>query len=304
MDVNVTREILKKVRQIEIRTHRLVDDSLAGHYHSVFKGRGMNFDEVREYVPGDEVRAIDWNVTARTGRPFVKKFVEERELTILLLIDLSASGEFGSAAGSKRERMAELGSVLAFSAVRNNDKVGLILFTDAVELYIPPAKGKTHILRVIREILFFEPQGRKTNLVSAIDFMNQVVKRRAIVFLISDYCLLGNFEQTLANLRPKLRTTARRHDLVTMAVNDRREIELPDVGLLTVEDAETGDLVEVDTGDAELRRAFGEIAAARQRELAHAVRGSGADHLALVSDEPYLPALLGFFKARERRRAR
>ena len=178
MDTQISSEILNKVRQVEIKTNRLVDESLAGHYHSVFKGRGMDFDEVREYVPGDEVRTIDWNVTARTGRTYVKKFTEERELTIMLLIDVSASGEFGSSHQSKREMMAELGSVLAFSAVRNNDKVGLILFTDEVELYIPPAKGKSHILRLIREILFFQPDGTGTNLEIAMDFTNRVIRRK------------------------------------------------------------------------------------------------------------------------------
>ncbi len=302
MDTQVSGDILKKVRQVEIRTNRLVDDTLAGQYHSVFKGRGMNFDEVREYVPGDEVRTIDWNVTARQGRPFVKKFVEERELTIMLLIDVSASGEFGSAFQSKREMMAELGSVLAFSAVRNNDKVGLILFTDEVELYIPPAKGKRHILRVIREILFFQPQGRQTDLANALDFANQVVKRRAVNFLISDFCLLDDFDKALANLKPKLSVTNRRHDLVAVSVTDPREHELPDIGLLTVEDAETGEQVDINTSDPAVREGFSRLAGEREKELAKCLRSTGVDMLSLTTDVSYLPALMGFFKTRERRR--
>ena len=193
----IPREILKKVRQIEVRTNRLVNDSFVGSYHSVFKGRGMNFDEVREYVAGDDIRSIDWNVTARTGVPHIKKFVEERELTIMLLIDISGSGDFGSGTVSKREMMAELGSVLAFSAVKNNDKVGLILFSDFVELYIPPQKGRSHILRLIREILFYEPHRRKTDLRIPLDFINRVMKRKSVAFLISDFCLPGDFEDSL-----------------------------------------------------------------------------------------------------------
>ena len=238
MNTEQAREILKKVRAIEIRTNRLVNDSLAGQYHSVFKGRGMDFDEVREYVPGDEVRTIDWNVTARTGHPFIKKFTEERELTILLLVDVSASGNFGSGAQSKRQMAAELASVLAFSAIRNSDKVGLILFTDQIEQYIPPKKGRQHVLRVIREILFFEPHSRGTDIVRALDFANQITSRRAIMFLVSDF-ELPDQEQALANLRRAVRLASRRHDVVALHVHDLREAELPDVGQLAIEDAET-----------------------------------------------------------------
>ncbi len=223
MDTQLTKEILKKVRQVEVRTSRLVNDSLAGNYQSVFKGSGMNFDEVREYVPGDDIRSIDWNVTARTGIPHIKKFTEERELTIMLMIDISGSGDFGSTDSSKREMMAELGSVLAFSAVKNNDKVGLVLFTDFVELYIPPQKGKTHILRIIREILFFQPQGKDTNLKLPLDFVNRVIKRKCINFLISDFCLPGNFQESLNDLQPKLQISNRRHDLIAVIVSDPRE---------------------------------------------------------------------------------
>src|SRR5476651_2808108 len=205
MDPAVTREILKKVRQVELRTRRLVTDALAGAYHSVFKGRGMDFDEVREYSPGDEVRTIDWNVTARSGRPFVKKFTEERELTILLLVDVSASGNFGSTSQSKREMAAELASVLAFSAIRNSDKVGLILFSDQIEQYIPPKKGRRHVLRVVREILYFEPKNRGTDIVQALDFANRVTRRRAVTFLISDFQTSGDQKQALASLQRAIR---------------------------------------------------------------------------------------------------
>jgi uncharacterized protein (DUF58 family) len=295
------KEILKKVRQVEVRTTRLVNDTLAGNYHSVFKGRGMNFDEVREYVPGDDIRTIDWNVTARTGVPHIKKFTEERELTIMLLIDISASGDFGSDGGSKRELMAELGSVLAFSARRNNDRVGLILFSDFVELYIPPKKGHSHILRVIREILFFQPQGRKTDLVAPLDFMNQVAHRRCVSFLLSDFCLPGSFEETLHRLQPKLQVTNRRHDLIAMIVSDPSEQQLPAVGWLTLEDAESGKQVEINTSDPAVRRGYAELAASRQNALHRAIHAAGLDLLRLSTDQPYLPALLQFFKARQRR---
>ncbi|MEE9421006.1 MAG: DUF58 domain-containing protein [Desulfatiglandaceae bacterium] len=302
MDTHISSKILEKVRQVEIKTNRLVDDTLSGHYHSVFKGRGMDFDEVREYVPGDDVRTIDWNVTARTGRTFVKKFTEERELTIMLLIDVSASGEFGSSAQSKREVMAELGSVLAFSAVRNNDKVGLILFTDDAELYIPPGKGRSHILRVIREILFFQPEGKNTDLVAALDFANQVIKRRAVTFLISDFCLPGDFSDSLEGFRPKLQITNRHHDMVAVSVNDPREWELPDIGLLTIEDSETGEQVELDTTRADIRNGFSQLANQRREELRRTIHSSGVDFLELSTDKPYLPVLLNFFSSRERRR--
>ncbi len=299
--MEITKEILKKVRQVEMRTSRLVNDSLAGSYHSVFKGRGMNFDEVREYVPGDDIRAIDWNVTARTGVPHIKKFTEERELTIMLIIDISSSGEFGSGASSKRELMAELGSILAFSARRNNDKVGLILFTDFVELYIPPKKGRSHILRVIREILFFQPQGMRTDLLIPLDFINRVAKRRCVTFLISDFCLPGVYEEALDRLQPKLQITNRRHDLISMIVSDPREQQLPDVGWLTLEDAESGEQVELNTSDPAIRRGYAELAANRHSRLRRAIRSAGLDLLDLSTDQPYLPALLQFFKARQRR---
>lgn len=303
MDTQLTKEILKKVRQVEVRTSRLVNDSLAGNYQSVFKGRGMNFDEVREYVPGDDIRSIDWNVTARTGIPHIKKFTEERELTIILMIDISGSGDFGSTDSSKREMMAELGSVLAFSAVKNNDKVGLVLFTDFVELYIPPQKGKTHILRIIREILFFRPQGKNTDLKLPLDFINRVIRRKCVSFLISDFCLQGDFEETLNDLQPKLQISNKRHDLIAVIVSDPREFELPDVGWLTLEDAETDEQVELNTSDPDIRQQYSERAKVRQRSLQRTIRSAGIDILNLFTDAPYIPPLLSFFGARKGRNA-
>ena len=304
MKNGLTKEILQKVRQIEVRTNRLVNDSLAGSYHSVFKGKGMNFDEVREYVAGDDIRSIDWNVTARTGIPHIKKFVEERELTIILMIDISASGEFGSATTSKREMMAELGSVLAFSAVRNNDKVGLILFTDFIELYIPPKKGRSHILRVIREILFFKPERKATDLKIPLDFINRVIKRKSVAFLISDFCLAENYDKNMEELHTKLQISNKHHDLISLIISDPREHQLPDVGWITVEDAESGHQVELNTSDPAVRRGYAELAAQRQKKLHHAIRSAGVDLLDLATDVSYIPPLLGFFGSRMKRMRR
>ncbi|MCW5205426.1 DUF58 domain-containing protein [Desulfobulbus sp. F5] len=304
METAAIKEILKKVRQIEVRTRRMADSSLAGSYHSVFKGRGMNFDEVREYVPGDEIRTIDWNVTARTGVPHVKKFSEERELTIMLLIDLSASGSFGSGQQSKREVMAELAAVLAFSAVRNSDKVGLLLFSDFAELFIAPGKGRSHILRVIREILFFQPQGKGTNIGGALDFFSRVTKRKCVTFLLSDFCLPGDFDDSLQELQPKLQLAARRHDLIAVSVTDPRELKLPEAGWITLEDAETGEQVLLNTSDDWTRQAYATLAADQRERFARSLRGSGIDLLQLFTDQPYLAALMGFFRSRSRRVAR
>jgi uncharacterized protein (DUF58 family) len=297
-----TKTIMRGMRQLEIRTRRMVNDSLAGEYHSVFKGRGMDFDEVREYSPGDEVRTIDWNVTARAGRPFVKKFTEERELTILLLVDISASGNFGSAGMSKRDLAAELASVLAFSAIRNSDKVGLLLYTDRVERYLPPKKGRRHVLRVVRDILYHTPDGRRTDSVKALDVANHVLHRRAIVFLISDFQAPGDPETARAELRRAMRQTNRRHDLIAVQIADPREKELPNVGLLSLEDAETGEIIELDTADAKLRKRFLELALERARRMVNDFRAEGVDTLELKTDAPYMAALQRFFKTRERRR--
>jgi len=301
MNADETKAMMRKMRQLEVRTSRKVNDSLAGQYHSVFKGRGLDFDEVREYVAGDEMRTIDWNVTARAGRPFVKKFTEERELTILLVVDVSASGNFGSAAQSKRELAAEMACVLAFSAIRNNDKVGLILYSDVIEEYIPPKKGRRHVLRVVREILFFQQKGRGTNTVKALDFANQLLHRRAIIFLISDFQFSGDPETALATLRRSMRQTNRRHDLVALHIQDARERSLPDVGLLALEDAETGEVVEIDTANPQVRARFEEEVTQRQQQIRRGIRAEAVDILELDTAEPYLPALQRFFKNRERR---
>src|SRR5688572_26722920 len=246
------RDILKKIRRLELKTRGIVAESFSGQYRSVFKGRGMNFEEVRQYQPGDEVRAIDWNVTARLGEvhgdAYVKKFTEERELTVMLVVDVSASGDFGSVHLSKRELAAEVACLFAFSAIRNNDKVGLVLFSDHVELFIPPKKGRLHTLRLIREILFFEPTGKGTQPAAALDYLNQVVHRRSVVFLISDF-QAPDFSKALA-------VTSRRHDLIAIPIIDPREEDLPDVGLLTLEDAETGEQIEINTSDRTTRLAF------------------------------------------------
>ena len=311
----IPREILKKIRQIEIRTNRVVTETLAGQYHSVFKGQGMNFDEVREYQPGDDVRAIDWNVTARMNHPFIKKFVEERELTLMLVVDVSGSGLFGSRAQSKRELAAEIASVLAFSAIRNNDKVGLLLFTDEVEKFIPPRKGHSHVLRVIREVLFFEPKRRGTDLVQALEFMGRVLPHRAIAVVISDFItppqraaaisLAARSQNPLPpELQTALRIANRKHDVVAVQITDRYELELPALGRLILEDAETGEIVEINTGHASSRDAFALRQEKQRNDLARQFRSSGVDTIQLRTDEPYSAALGKFFENREKRRLR
>jgi uncharacterized protein (DUF58 family) len=314
----IPREILKKIRQIELRTKRLVTETLGGQYHSVFKGQGMDFEEVREYQPGDDVRTIDWNVTARMNHPFVKKFVEERELTLVLVVDVSGSGLFGSGEQSKRELAAEIASVLAFSAIRNNDKVGLMLFTDQVEKYIPPRKGRRHVLRVIREILFFEPKRRGTDLNEALQFLSRVMAHRAIVVIVSDF--LGQSQPTaadiIAHLRRRvilsesltqtsfasLRQANRRHDVVAVQVTDRYELELPPLGHVVLKDAETGEVVEVNMGDERRRMAFASRQAQSHVELQRLFRSAGIDSIQLQTDRSYAQALGRFFDTRVRRR--
>ena len=294
-------DILGRVRRMEVRTNRLVDDSLAGRYASVFKGRGMDFDRVRNYVPGDDVRTIDWNVTARTGEPHVKLFTEERELTILLMIDVSASSDFGSVVDSKRELAAEAAGVLAASAIRNRDKVGLILFSDAVELYIPPGKGRIHIMRLIRETLFFQPEKRGTDIGKALDFANQVTHRKSVIFLVSDFCLGTPFEPKLKELRNKLQVTNRRHDVIAVSVTDPREEMLPNVGRICIEDAETGQVVEIDTGSAKVREAFEKQSRQRRELTAVRIRSLGVDLMEFINGENWMPALMGFFRNRRQR---
>ncbi|MEY2529979.1 MAG: hypothetical protein QOI96_64 [Verrucomicrobiota bacterium] len=288
-------EILKKIRALEIKTRGLVEAAFAGEYHSVFKGRGMNFEDVREYQPGDEIRAIDWNVTARLGTPFVKKFTEERELTVMLIVDVSASGNFGSTTQSKRELAAEVACLLAFSAIRNNDKVGLLLFTDRVELFIPPKKGRSHTLRIIREILFFQPEGRGTNPALALDSLNKIVTRRAVVFFISDF-QAPDFTKSLA-------VSGRRHDFVAVQVQDEREKVLPSIGIITLEDAETGEQIEIDTSNRSTRTSFVDLANEQQTQLSRTLRRNNIDAITLRTGEDYLPALRSFFKQRMHRLA-
>ena len=294
-------EILGRVRRMEVRTNRLVDDALAGRYASVFKGRGMDFDRVRTYVPGDDVRTIDWNVTARTGEPHVKLFTEERELTIMLLIDVSASSDFGSVADSKRELAAEAAGVLAASAIRNRDKVGLILFSDTVELYIPPGKGRLHIMRLIRETLFFQPARGGTDIAQALDFANQVVHRKSVIFLVSDFCLGAPFDERFAKLRTKLQVTNRRHDVIAVAVTDPLEESLPDVGRICIEDAESGHVVEIDTGSTKVREAFANQSRQRRETTASRIRALGVDLLEFRNGSNWMPELLGFFRKRRQR---
>jgi len=300
----IPREILKKIRQIELRTNRIVTETLAGQYHSVFKGQGMNFDEVREYQPGDDVRAIDWNVTARMNHPFIKKFVEERELTVMLVVDVSGSGLFGSRDQSKRELAAEIASVLAFSAIRNNDKVGLLLFTDEVEKFIPPRKGRSHVLRVIREVLFSEPKRRGTDLVNALEFMGRVLPHKAIAVIISDFISPEGGGALPAQTQTALRMANRRHDVVAVHITDRYELELPALGRLILEDAETGEILEINTGHASSRDAFALRQQKQTGELARQFRSSGIDAIQLRTDEPYSAALGRFFENREKRRLR
>ncbi|HET6888093.1 MAG TPA: DUF58 domain-containing protein [Candidatus Udaeobacter sp.] len=288
-----TSEILKKIRALEIKTRGLVETAFAGDYHSVFKGRGMNFEDVREYQPGDEIRAIDWNVTARMGNAFVKKFTEERELTVMLVVDVSASGNFGSTTQSKRELAAEVACLLAFSAIRNNDKVGLVLFTDRVELFIPPKKGRSHTLRLIREILFFVPKGRGTDPALALDYLNKIVTRRAVVFFISDF-QAPDFSRSLA-------VSGRRHDFVAIHIHDERERMLPNIGIITLEDAETGDQIEINTADRTTRARFSGLVDEREQELARVLRRNNIDAIALQTGKDYLPQLRSFFKQRGRR---
>ena len=292
----IPREVLKKIKQIELRTNRLVTESLAGQYHSVFKGQGMNFDEVREYQPGDEVRTIDWNVTARMNHPFVKKFVEERELTVMLIVDVSGSNLFGSGSQTKRELAAEIASVLAFSAIRNNDKVGLLLFSDRVEKFVPPRKGKRHVLRVIREIMVFQPEHRQTRVDEALQFLLRVTKHRSIAVLVSDF---------LNPLPPSLlRQVNRRHDLVAVHIEDERERELPALGYISLRDAETDEIIDIITGDARKRKGFVERRQKLQMQVLKTLLTAGVDSIQLRTGQSYAIPLARFFETRERRRLR
>ncbi len=290
----IPEELFQKIRRIEITTRRLVTDFFAGPYESVFKGKGIEFSEVREYQVGDDIRMVDWNVTARTGRLHSKRYIEERELTVMILADLSGSGLFGSVDYVKREFMAEICALLAFSALLNNDKVGLILFTDRVEKFIPPKKGRFHVLRVLRDILYFSPQGQKTDIASALRYLNELIPRRCVVFLVSDF-LASNFWNLL-------RTTHKRHDAICIAIQDPREVTMPSVGLVEFVDAETGKSRLVDTADATFSRLYERQNRQRWQTLLSDLRKMGMDVIPLSSGQPYIEPLREFFKTRQRRR--
>jgi uncharacterized protein (DUF58 family) len=289
----IPREILKQVRRIEISTRGLVNEVFSGEYHSVFKGRGMNFAEVRAYQYGDDIRSIDWNVTARNGAPFVKVFEEERELTVMLLVDVSASGEFGSRDRMKGEVAVEICALLAFSAIKNNDKVGLVIFSDRIEKFVPPRKGRRHVLRVLRELLYHEPEGRGTDITAALEYLSHVQRKKAVAFVVSDFQDEG-FEKALA-------VAGRRHDVIAVRMGDRRERELPELGYLELEDPETGQRVVVNTSDPDFRERFRTRVTARREQLDRALRRSKVDVIDIESGEPYVRPLMRFFQERARR---
>jgi uncharacterized protein (DUF58 family) len=287
------REVVLQIRRLQLKARRAVEDLLGGEYHSVFKGTGMAFEEVREYQPGDDIRAIDWNVTARMGHPFIKRYIEERELTVILVVDCSGSQQFGTQLQQKREVAAEIAALLAFCAISNNDKVGLISFTDHVERFVPPRKGTSHALRVIRDVLFFQPQNRGTSIKNALDFLNRLQRRRAIVFLLSDFLDRG-FEKALQR-------TGRRHDLTAVRIADLREEELPPVGLIDLQDAETGERLLLDTASRDVRVTYTRAALQRGEEIRQLARSARIDLIEVETDGGHLDALVHFFQQREKR---
>jgi uncharacterized protein (DUF58 family) len=289
----IPKEILKKIRYIEIRTRRLVNDLFSGEYHSTFKGQGMEFEEVREYQPGDDIRLIDWNVTARTGFPHVKKFREERELSVVLLVDASSSGRFGTRDRFKSEVAAELCALLAFSAIKNNDKVGLIIFTDRIEKFVPPKKGRSHVLRLIREVLYFEPQGVATDIGLALEYLTKVIKRKSVVFLVSDFFFEGYTKP--------LQLANKKHDIIAMKITDPRERAFENVGLIELEDAETGEVVLINTGSKEFRREFEARADEDLQNLKRGFKLVNMDFINIQTDQSYIAPLISFFKMREKR---
>ncbi|NLW48917.1 MAG: DUF58 domain-containing protein [Firmicutes bacterium] len=289
----LSKEILKKVRKIQYKISRISNEMISGQYTSVFKGAGVEFDEVREYIPGDDIRSIDWNVTARSGVPYIKRFAEERELTVMLVIDLSGSQRFGSVESLKSELAAEIAALLAFLAIKNNDKVGLLIFTDTCEKYLPAQKGRRHVLRVIREILGYQPSGTGTKIEEALKFVNKVLKQRSIIFLVSDF-MDDNFEKVMGSV-------ARRHDLVAVRLRDPKESELPPLGLVEFQDNETGRMVLVDTSSAELRKMVRTEAEQRNENLAKLFRRNKVDLIDVQTDQPYLEPIQRFFKLREKR---
>ena len=301
----IPKEIFKKVRQIEITTSRMVSDVFAGHYHSVFKGQGMEFDEVREYQMGDDIRSIDWNVTARTGVPHIKKYVEEREMTVMLLVDMSMSCRFGSQDQLKSSVAAEIAAILAFSAIRNSDKVGLIIFTDQIEKFIPPRKGLRHVLRVIREVLYFQPRGRGTDMTVALDYLSKVTTQKTVAFLLSDFLdPLGvdkDADQAYASLRKTLSVANRRHDLIAIALNDRREKQWPDCGVVHLKDFESDRLIAIDAKDPRVRQHIKKEFHKRQQQQRELFGSVGIDCITLETDKSYTHELIKFFKKRQKR---
>jgi uncharacterized protein (DUF58 family) len=288
--------VIRRVRRLEIQTRKLVDESLAGSYHSVFRGRGMEFAEVREYEPGDDVRTIDWNVSARMGHPFVKKFTEERELTVMLVVDVSGSERFGTSTSPKLDLAAEVSALLAFSAIRNNDRVGLLMFSDHIESFVPPRKGREHALRVLRELLAFDPVGRGTDIAGALEVLRRVVTKRSVVFLVSDFQDEG-YERTL-------RVVSRKHDVSAISISDPREDILPDVGLIAVEDPESGQRMVIDAGSSAVRRRYSAAAVEERARRRENIRRVGIDFLELSTGQPYEKPLVQFFRERARRVAR
>ncbi len=291
----IPKEILNSIRRIEIRSGKLVNEIFAGQYSSVFKGRGMEFSEVREYLPGDDIRSIDWNVTARYGKPFVKKFVEERELTVMLLVDASGSQGFGTRSKFKSELAAEIASVLAFSAIKNNDRVGMIIFTDRIEKVIRPKKGRNHILRLIREILYFKPEGKSTDIEVALEYLNELWRRKSVVFLLSDF-KGRNFERAV-------KITSRKHDLIAVRISDPAERELPPAGLLSLEDAESGRRMLADTSDPEFKKAYLLERDNFEKNIKNLFTRSRVDQIAVSTDKPYVMPLIQFFRRREKKMA-
>jgi len=298
----IPKEILKKIRRIEITTSRLVMDVFAGQYHSVFKGQGIEFDEVREYQPGDDVRTIDWNVTARTGKPHIKKFVEERELTVMIMVDVSLSCRFASVNMLKSQLAAEVAAVLAFSAIRNNDKVGLIMFTDRIEKFIPPRKGVSHVLHVIREVLYFQPEGRSTDIVGALEYLSKVTSRKAIAFLISDYFPSNSKDHDGELLKKTLAIANKRHDVIAVTLNDPREETIPECGIIVLKDAETGRINIIDTTDARLREKYATSNIKRIEAREKLFRMVGMDFIDISTDAPYSDEIVKFFMKRRRRK--
>lgn len=287
------RELIKKIRHIQIRTSHTVNDVMAGAYESVFKGQGIEFDEIRPYTVGDEVKNIDWNVTARMNEPFIKKFVEEREMTVMLLIDLSASGNFGSKEKSKKEIAAELAAILAFSAIKNNDKVGLIIFTDKIEHFVPPKKGKRHVLRLIREVLYFQPENKKTDITCALQYLNKVTTRKTVTFLISDFLTHGH--------EKALKIVSRKHDLIAVNIFDPREKELPKIGIIEIHDAETGKQMLINTNSETTRESFKKTQQEREDNLKKFFRLIKVDQIEIDTSKDYTDPLVKFFKNRKKR---